>query len=436
MKKINFIVGFICLILVSACSNTDNETPTIEPNVNVSKPNILLIIADDMSKDATSGFSEGVMKPNTPNINGIKNAGITFNNFWVYPTCSPTRASIITGKYGFRTNVNWAGDILSSSETILQSYINQQTNNAYNTSLVGKWHLSGSGNTISNPETLGIDYYAGLYGGGVQNYEQWQLTEDGDVTTQTQYISEKFTDLAIDRIESQDKPWFLWLAYNAPHTPFHAPPTIMHSQGNLPEYTSGMDALPYYLAAIEAMDFQIGRLLESIPEDERANTIIIFMGDNGTPNQVAQAPYSNSTVKGSIYQGGINTPLFVSGQGVTRNGQEDDNLINSTDLFATIAQIAGSTTSEIHDSKSFQPLFTESLNIRDFQYSELNNGSNHRWALSNGTYKLFVDANGNQELYNLLSDPYESTNLLLETLNTSQQTAVTQLENELVEIRQ
>ena len=95
------------------------------------------------------------------------------------------------------------------------------------------------------------------------------------------------------------------------------------------------------------------------------------MGDNGTPNQVAQAPYSNSTVKGSIYQGGINTPLFVSGQGVTRSGQEDDNLINSTDLFATIAQIAGSGTSMIHDSKSFQPLFKESLKIRDFQYSEL-----------------------------------------------------------------
>jgi len=436
MKKINFIIGFLYIILVSTCSNSENETPSIEPNVDVNKPNILLIIADDMSKDATSGFSEGVIKPNTPHINSLKNTGISFNNFWVYPTCSPTRASIITGKYGFRTNVNWAGDVLSSSETILQSYINQQTNNAYDTTLVGKWHLSGSGNTISNPETLGIDYYAGLYGGGVQNYEQWQLTEDGAVTTQTQYITEKFTDLAIDRIESQDNPWFLWLAYNAPHTPFHAPPSNMHSQGNLPEYTAGMDALPYYLAAIEAMDFQIGRLLESIPEDERANTIIIFMGDNGTPNQVAQSPYSNSTVKGSIYQGGINTPLFVSGHGVTRSGQEDDNLINSTDLFATIAQIAGSATSEIHDSKSFQSLFTESLNIRDFQYSELNNGANHRWALSNGTYKLFVDANGNQELYNLISDPYENTNLLLETLNTTQQTAVTELENELLEIRQ
>ena len=86
----------------------------------------------------------------------------------------------------------------------------------------------------------------------------------------------KFTDLAIDRINSQEKPWFLWLAYTAPHTPFHAPPSNMHTQGNLPDYSSGMDAMPYYMAAIEAMDFQIGRLLDNIPANERNNTIIIL----------------------------------------------------------------------------------------------------------------------------------------------------------------
>jgi arylsulfatase B len=433
MKKCDFIFVFLFTVLLSSCSKNDNET-SIE--TNSSKPNILLIIADDMGKDATTGFSDGIIKPNTPNINSIKNDGISFNNFWVYPTCSPTRASIITGKYGFRTNVNWANDILSDSETILQNYINQQTNNAYDTSLIGKWHLSGNGTNISNPELMGMDYYAGLFGGGVQSYDQWMLAEDGLLTSQTAYITEKFTDLAIDRINSQEKPWFLWLAYTAPHTPFHAPPSNMHTQGNLPDYSTGMDAMPYYMAAIEAMDFQIGRLLDSIPENERNNTIIIFIGDNGTPNQVAQSPYSSSTVKGSIYQGGINTPLFVSGQGVTRIGHEDDNLITSTDLFATIAQIAGSSTSEINDSKSFQPLFTEPLNIRNFQYSELNDGTNNIWTISNGEYKLFVNTSGNQEMYNLSTDPYEGNNLLLGTLNSIQQTAKTELESELLEIRQ
>ena len=435
MKKLLYL---FLTVLIVACSGDINSdvVESGETETNPSKPNILLIIADDMGKDATAGFSEGIIKPNTPNINSIRNEGISFNNFWVYPTCSPTRASIITGKYGFRTNVNWANDILSDSEIILQSYINQQTNNAYDTSIIGKWHLSGNGNNISNPELMGMDYYAGLTRGGVQSYYQWVLVEDDQQTNQTQYITEKFTDLAIDRINSQEKPWFLWLAYTAPHKPFHAPPSNMHTQGNLPDYSTGMDPMPYYMAAIEAMDFQIGRLLDNIPENERNNTIIIFIGDNGTPNQVAQSPYSSSTVKGSIYQGGINTPLFVSGQGVTRIGNEDDNLITSSDLFATIAQIAGSPTSEINDSKSFQPLFTEPSKIRNFQYSELNNGTNNIWTISNGEYKLFVFANGNEEMYNLSLDPYEENDLLLGTLNTMQQTAKTELENELLEIRQ
>jgi arylsulfatase A-like enzyme len=142
----------------------------------------------------------------------------------------------------------------------------------------------------------------------------------------------------------------------------------MHTQGDLPAYTDGLNPMPYYMAAIEAMDNQIGRLLENIPAEDRENTLIIFIGDNGTPNQVAQSPYSSSTVKNTLYQGGINTPMFVSGQGVTRTGT-DDNLINGTDLFATIAEITGSATTEIHDSKSFKSLLASSGPFRGFQYS-------------------------------------------------------------------
>ena len=433
MKKNYILFVTLLIILLSSCSEDDNE---ISKDTNAAMPNILLIIADDMGKDATAGFSEGNIKPSTPNINSIKNNGITFNNFWVYPTCTPTRASIITGKYGYRTNVKQVNDALDNSETILHKYINQQSNDAYATALVGKWHLSGNEAKINNPEILGMDYFAGLMKGATQDYYQWILAENGKETNQTEYITEKFTDLAIDWIDKQDKPWFLWMACTAPHTPFHTPPSNMHSQGDLGDYSQGMNAMPYYMAAIEAMDFQIGRLLEHIPDSERDNTIIIFIGDNGTPNQVAQSPYSNSKVKGSLYQGGINTPLFVSGQGVTRIGQEDNNLITSTDLFATIAQIAGSSKLEINDSKSFQTLFTESLGIRDFQYSEMDDSnSNNLWTISDGEYKLIENANGNKEMYDLLSDPYEGYDLLLGTLNGLQQTAKTGLENELVKIR-
>lgn len=432
MNKIKSVLLLSIVLVIFSCSKDLNEDSSIEvPNTD--SPNILFIIADDLGKDAINGFSEGSIKPNTPNIDAIRNTGISFSNFWTNPTCTPTRASIITGKYGYRTGVKGVGDELSISETTLQEYISNQTNNEYASAIVGKWHLSGNNSAI-NPETFGIDYYAGLVRGAVDNYYQWQLNESGNTSQNTEYITEVFTDLSIDWINQQSKPWFMWLAYTAPHTPFHAPPSNMHSQGNLPTYNNGLDPTPYYMAAIEAMDFQIGRLLDEIPEDERNNTIIIFIGDNGTPNQVAQSPYSSSTVKNTLYQGGINVPMFISGNSVSRTGT-DNNLITSTDLFATIAEMAGSSTNEINDSKSFKSLLTQSTNIRDYQYSELADSTDDEWTISNGTYKLIVNSVGMEELYNLVNDPYENNNLLNGTLSSTEQNAKLELETELINIR-
>jgi arylsulfatase B len=424
-----YLLLLLSTVLFYCCSNND-----VPDEINTSDtPNILLIIADDMGKDATQGYSEGSIKPNTPNLDKINNEGLVFNNFWVNPTCSPTRASMITGKYGYRTGVKFANDELSQTEITLQKYISEETSDAYTTAVVGKWHLSGE-NTDINPESFGIDYYAGLIRGAVQDYYQWQLYENGSASLETEYISKVFTDLSIDWINSQSKPWFLWLAYNAPHTPFHVPPSEMHSQGDLPSYTEGLDPNPYYMAAIEAMDYQIGKLLEGIPDDELDNTIIIFVGDNGTPGQVAQSPYSSSTVKGSLYQGGINVPMFISGAGVSRNG-EDNSLICGTDIFSTIAELAGVNISEIHDSKSFKTLLNNEAEHRDFQYSEKNDGTEDLWTISNGEFKLIVNANGDEEMYNLNSDPYENNNLLNATLTTNEENAKIELEAELSIIR-
>jgi arylsulfatase A-like enzyme len=425
MKK---IILLLSVLFAFGCNEEKLPTPAVGP------PNILLIIADDLGKDALQGFSEGSIKPNTPHIDAIRNNGILFNNCWVYPTCTPTRASIITGKYGYRTNVRSTDDRIKPSETVLQKYISENSSTEYATAIIGKWHLSKNNNTV-NPESWGIDHYAGLFSGAVQDYYNWSLTEDAITTTSTDYATQKFTDLAIDWVQQQNKPWFLWLAYNAPHTPFHAPPAQMHSQGTLPAYTNGANRTTYYMAAIEAMDFQIGRLLDSMTEEEKENTVIIFVGDNGTPGQVAQAPFTSSTVKSSLYQGGINTPLFVSGAGVSRTGQ-DNNLITSTDLFATIAEIAGVSVDEINDSKSFKSLFTQSTTIRDFQYSEINDGTNDLWAISNGSYKLIRTDNGSEEMYDLVNDPYEQNDLLLGTLTSPQSNAKAALDAELSVIRQ
>lgn len=377
---------------------------------NTSKPNVILIIADDMGLDATAGYTIGNIKPSMPNLTALQNAGLKFTNFSTNPLCSPTRASIISGKYGYKTGVLTVDDILSNSEITLQKFINQNTQNAYATAVIGKWHLAGSTTTF-NPESLGIDYYAGILTGGLPSYTNWTLREDGNSTPQTTYATEKLTDLAKTWVSQQTKPFFLWLAYNAPHAPFHVPPANMHKQGNLSSNTTDINAnpLPYYLASIEAMDYQIGQLLASLTTEQKANTIIIFIGDNGTPNQVAQT-YSRNRVKNTLYQGGINTALTVSGKGVERTGT-DNSLLNSTDLFATIATICGVTTETYNDSKNFSSVFKTPKTIREYTYAEVADGSLNEYTIRNLKNKLIVKTDGSHEFYDLDSDPLETKNL-------------------------
>ncbi|KSA11545.1 sulfatase-like hydrolase/transferase [Maribacter dokdonensis] len=424
MTKTFYIL--ISIFFLSCEINQNRKTPD-------KKPNILFIIADDMGKDALNGYAEGTIKPHTPHLDAIKKAGVNFTNFWTYPTCSPTRASMITGKYGYRTDLRWANQKLNENEVLLQEYISENTDDSYATAVVGKWHISGYDTTI-NPETFGIDYYAGIFIGSVKDYYNWPLSEKGKQTISKEYSTKKFTDLAFNWINEQEKPWFMWLAYNAPHTPFHIPPAEMHSQGDLPPYTKDVDPTPYFMASIEAMDFQIGKLLNSISKKDRENTIIIFMGDNGTEPIVTQDPYDKNQVKRSLYQGGINMPLFVSGKGVERKGS-DNNLITSTDIFATIAEIAGVDIDEINDSKSFKSLFSEKKSIRKYQYAEMKNEKNDAWTISNGTYKLLVFADGNEEMFHLINDPYEKSNILNSPLTTVEKESKEALEAELLRIR-
>ena len=300
-----------------------------------------------------------------PNLESMMSRGIRFNNFWSNPTCTPTRGSIITGKYGFRTGVTEVGDLMPLSEVSLQSHLDD-AGSGYNHAVVGKWHLAN--NDASHPTNMGVNYYAGLLSGGVQSYNSWNFTENGQTSNSTEYTTTKFTDLAIDWVDQQTQPWFLWLAYNAPHTPFHLPPNNLHNQGNLPTDQASIDAnpLPYYMAMLEAMDTEIGRLLNSMSDTERDNTVIIFIGDNGTPGETAQA-YLSSRAKGSIYNGGVNVPMVISGKNVTRVNAVENALLNSTDLFATISELAGNTTSEINDSKSFKDILTSTNAVtRDY----------------------------------------------------------------------
>ncbi|TGV01529.1 sulfatase-like hydrolase/transferase [Flavivirga rizhaonensis] len=430
------IVISLLIPLFFSCDNSvdiiDNKEEVPENTQNTA-PNILLIIADDMGLDATPGYDIGTVKPNMPTLQSLMNSGIKFTNLWSNPTCSPTRASILTGKYGFKTNVLDAGDVLSTSEMSLQNYIDTNTNESYNHAVIGKWHLS---NNATHPNNMGINHFAGLLGGGVQSYWNWNLTENGATTKSTTYTTTKFTDLAINWVAEQTTPWFLWLAYNAPHTPFHLPPNDLHSQGILPSDQASIDnnPLPYYMAALEAMDSEMGRLINSMSEDEKENTVIIFIGDNGTPNQVVQE-HPSTRAKGSVYQGGVNVPMIISGKNVTRINETEDALINATDLFTTIANIAGVSTTEVYDSKSFKELLSSANNVskRNYVYTE-----NEDITIRNNTHKYIYFDDGSEALYNLSNNPLEKPNLLNANqlpLNTSDSAIKDELTTELAKIK-
>jgi len=401
------LVAFFCAL---GCS-VENEMDGSNSDNKASGPNILLVIADDMGLDATPGYSIGETKPSMPNLMSLMGSGIRFNNVWANPVCSPTRATILTGKYGFRTGVLWPGDALSSSETSIHRLL-KEASPEYSHAIIGKWHLS---DIVSQPTDMGADYFAGILS-GVRSYYSWNLIQNGQTTKSSSYITSKLTDLAIEWTAAQTQPWFLWLAYNAPHAPFHLPPSELHNQGALPNDSSSINAnpLPYYMAMIEALDSEMGRLLNSFSKEILDNTLIIFIGDNGSPNEVVQT-YNSKRAKGSIYQGGINVPMVVSGKNVTRAGDSEDALINGSDLFATILDVAGAGISEKNDSKSFKGLFSASnSSTRKYVYSEKYNAKTlgQDYTIRNKTHKYLFFNDGSEALYSLSKNPLENPNLL------------------------
>lgn len=437
MKNISILFLFSSL-LWTGC--TKDKIPVGDPSGNT-PPNILLIIADDLGIEATPGYAIGAIKPHMPHLEKLAKEGLTFDQVWAYPLCSPTRASILTGRYGYRTGVLSVGNDtnIPITETTLQTALDEATNQAYSHAIIGKWHLSNMEPT--RPTDMGVGYYAGLLGGAVADYFSWPLTENGQTTNYNGYITTKITDLAIDWIGDQSNPWFCWVAYTAPHSPFHLPPDTLHYQGVLPTDQASIDAnpLPYYMAMTESIDHEMGRILNHIPAGELENTIIIFIGDNGTPPQVLQAPYTTGQGKGTLYQGGVHVPMIISGKGVTRKNQREESMISCTDLFATILELAGVQKSQSEDSYSFHSLLsTVTSGQRSYVYAEIQNATPNKsgYAIRNETYKWIHFDSGEEEFYDLVNDPFEQNNLLIGNLTMDQNNAFVALQGEAAQIRQ
>ena len=375
--------------------------------------NVLLLIADDYGVDSMGLYAPTQDVAPTPNLDALAGNGILFTQFWANPICSPTRAAILTGRHGFRTGVGSpaGNNTVPITEYTLADAMNAQ---GYHTANFGKWHLGGGNMNSTRPNEMGWDHFSGILGGGVGNYFSWNKTVNGVTSTSTTYATTDLTNDAISWINSKgDDPWLCWLGYNAPHTPFHEPPASLHTQ----TFSTPPTNLEMYKAAVEALDTEIGRLLSSIDSGVLAETTVIFIGDNGTPRQVANNHERGN--KGQLYQGGVHTPCIVAGKAVAGLPRENDALVHCVDLFATIAELGG------YDSSTDLPagLFVDSISAAPY-FFDPNLPSIHdkafaeRFAatpaaqdgktLRNAQYKYIRFDDGTERLHDLTSNGAES----------------------------
>ncbi|MEO1451238.1 MAG: sulfatase-like hydrolase/transferase, partial [Bacteroidota bacterium] len=387
-------------------------------------PNILLIISDDLGVDASNGYQDNMRKPVTPTLDSLRQAGLMFKNAWAYPACTPTRAAIMSGKYGIKTGVTDVPGNLGLNDSSLFTHLAKRLNDTYTGAVIGKWHISQPVD-YNHPEDHSVDYYEGPFMSGVSDYYDWTRILDGVEYQDSTYATTYFSDAAINWVQAQQQPWFLWLAEVAPHSPYHVPPPGSYSITNVNTNRQK------YIAAIEAMDFEIGRLLANIPDSVLQNTMILYIGDNGTPANVIQN-YPSDHSKGSLYQGGVHVPFFVSGPLVTRAGEVETALVHAVDIHASVLEMAGhDLPGGLYNSLSFLPLLSDAnASSRPYNYTEFEAD----WAIRDARYKLINFASGVQEFYDLEQDSLEAIDLI-NMLSTEQEDIKADFEAEAARIR-
>ncbi len=401
--------------------------------------NVILIIADDLGTDYF-GFNEDYVDTvDVPNIRGLLSKGVRFNNAISNPVCSNTRSGILTGRYSFRTGVgNIVGGIGGSGQLDTSEITIPRLLEIYNPNIgkanIGKWHLHQpmpAGNLLF-PNVLGYDHFEGPFIGQLTSYNNWTKYTNAVASTVTNYATSENVNNALSWLNTQNSnnPFFLWLAFNAPHNPLHLPPAGLHSYTNLSGTQANINNDPkaYFKAMIQALDTEIGRLFDSLQVMNLLDsTDIIFIGDNGNSVQTAQISDLDKA-KGTVYQYGVHVPFIIAGPSVENQGRVSDALVNTTDIFTTVLElfqynnwISQIPSSKPVDSKSLMPIIKNlGTQVRPWAFCEIFKAipdSVDAKAMRNVEYKLIRFDYGAEEFYNLITDPEETFNLLTAPLS-------------------
>jgi arylsulfatase A-like enzyme len=401
-----------------------------------SRPNIVFLLADDLGWSDVGYHGSTIA---TPNLDRLAAEGVKLEQFYVQPLCTPTRASLMTGRYPIRYGLQvsvirpWADYGLPLEERTLPQALREA---GYTTAITGKWHL-GHARREYLPTSRGFDHQYGLYNGGM---DYWTHLRDGglDWHRNDQALQEEgySTDLiaaeAVRIIERQSdaQPLFLYVPFNAPHVPLQAKKEYLERYSGITD-----EKRRTYSAMVAALDDAIGRVIEAVDRRGwRDRTLFVFSSDNGGPVTLGATNGELRDGKASVYEGGVRVPAFLTWRNVIPAGSTSRQPLHMVDLYPTLIKLAGGSLEQplpLDGRDAWPTILGRSPSPRDEILHQRNPG---RGAIRVGDWKLVVrdgptmDDDGENgadrsgrgkrdeaamgiELFNIADDPSERTNV-------------------------
>ena len=413
-------------------------------------PNVLIVIADDQGFGDLGAHGNPVVK--TPNLDAFAKESVWLKNFHVSPVCSPTRSSLLTGLYNYRTGVvdtSIGRSMMRPDVKTLPEYLAAA---GYRTGLFGKWHLGD--NFPLRPEDRGFQETLWHHGGGLAQpsdppeldtksaYFDPILTRNGKEVKTKGYCTDVFTDAALKFISDESKkPFFAYVAFNCPHSPYQVPEELAKAYTKLDLTANGFpktgqpwatkklntgDVAKAY-GMIENVDVNFGRLMEALEEKKLAgNTIVIFLTDNGPGGVRWNAGLRNR--KGTVYDGGIRVPCYVRWPANGKGGRVVETALAHIDVTPTILTACGTKVVARFDGRDFLPLVKSAdanwpTRTLFFQWHRGDEPEKHRSFAARGPRYKLVQSNGvplgakwqpRFELFDVVADPFEEQDLAAE----------------------
>jgi arylsulfatase A-like enzyme len=384
------------------------------------KTNVVLIVSDDQGYGDISCYQHPP-DVSTPNLDRLAGGGARMTNGYAScPVCSPTRAGVLTGRYQQRFGFYTAADSRAGLPTSEITVADLLSKAGYATGVFGKWHLGYD--PPYRPLQRGFQRFYGFLGHGGHDYFDLSLTDEirsiyrgAEPIADTGYLTRNLAREAVAFIESnRERPFFLYLPFNAVHFPLQAP------EEEIARYKTGNEERNTYLAMLRVMDEGVGAVLDTLDRlGLEKDTLVLFFSDNGGARNNAS---NNGPLRGhkhSVYEGGVRVPFLVRWPTRIPAGVTSDEPVISIDAFATILAAAGiePPADRVIDSRDITPALTGNLDgplHERLFWNWMDKDADDGWAIRKGRWKLLADKNG-MELYDLTEDLGETRNLVRES---------------------